>query len=120
MTLLMGIVDNIHLRSEVEDSLCWTFINTGTFTVQSHKKKIGEQGVPSPVWRLVWKMKIPSNVFFFSFLWTACRERLPTIDLLQRRGMHLPNVCSLSLREEETINHILMHCSYHVKCGLMH
>lgn len=55
-------------------------------------------------------MKIPSKIIFF--MWTVCRDRLPTIDLLQRRGRYLPNVCSLCYKDEETSAHVVPYCEY--------
>lgn len=51
------------------------------------------EAVMGVAWKLLWKLKIPSKEAFF--LWTAARGHLPTIDLLQHRGMIRPNVPSL-------------------------
>ena len=34
-----------------------------------------------------------------------------TLDRLQKRGWQLPNCCFLCDCEEETVNHILIHCT---------
>lgn len=60
--------------------------------------------------KIVWRLKIPSKMQFF--VWTCRKEKLPTIDLLQRRGMILPNMCSLCLQDEELVNHVIIHCPF--------
>ena len=45
------------------------------------------------------------------FAWEASWRKVLTQDQLKRRGWILANRCSLCCAEEETINHILVHCS---------
>ena len=45
------------------------------------------------------------------FAWEASWEKVLTQDQLKRRGWILANRCCLCCIEEETINHILVHCS---------
>lgn len=40
---------------------------------------------------------------------TACRERLPTINLLQKKGMFLTNMGPLCKQDGESTNHLLIH-----------
>lgn len=40
------------------------------------------------------------------------KGRLPTINLLQRRGMIFPNACPLCLHDAKSINHIFIHCPF--------
>ena len=44
--------------------------------------------------------------FFFFFTW----GKILTLDRLQKRGWQLPNCCFLCGCEEETVNHIFLHC----------
>ena len=50
---------------------------------------------------------VPSKVAFFT--WEAAWGKVLTLDKLQRRGWHLPNICFLCGCVEETIHHILFH-----------
>lgn len=52
---------------------------------------------------------LPSKVGFFA--WEALWGKVLTLDQLKRRGWTLANRCFLCLVEEESINHILIHCS---------
>ena len=56
-----------------------------------------------------WVGKVPTKIAFFA--WEATWGKVLTLDMLQRRGWHLPNRCFLCGCEEETINHILIHCT---------
>ncbi|RVW97835.1 hypothetical protein CK203_021303 [Vitis vinifera] len=60
-------------------------------------------------WRIIWSLDVPTKVGFFA--WEASWGRVLTQDQLKRRGWILANRCSLCCAEEETINHILVHCS---------
>ena len=44
------------------------------------------------------------------FNWEAAWGKVLTLDKLQRRGWHLPNICYLCGYAEETIHHLLLHC----------
>ncbi|RVW68652.1 Flowering time control protein FY [Vitis vinifera] len=57
----------------------------------------------------VWVDKVPTKIIFFA--WEATWGKVLTLDRLQRRGWHLPNRCFLCGCEEETINHMLIHCT---------
>lgn len=67
---------------------------------------LGEFRAPSALWNV----KIPSKVVFF--VWTACRDWLPMVDYILKRGMIIPNVCALCLQDGESVNPILIHCLF--------
>ena len=64
--------------------------------------------VPFP-WSIIWSPDVPTKVGFFA--WEASWGKVLTVDQLKRRGWNLANICFLCCAEEETINHILVHCS---------
>ena len=64
--------------------------------------------VPFP-WSIIWSPCVPTKVGFFA--WEASWRKVLTLDQLKRRGWNLANRCFLCCVEEETINHILIHCS---------
>ena len=49
-----------------------------------------------------------SRVVFF--IWEATWRKVLTLDHIQRRGWSLVNRCFLCLNEEESVDHILLHC----------
>ena len=54
-----------------------------------------------------------SNSFFWSFLyaWEASWGKVLTLDQLKRKGYALASWCVLCEKDEETVDHILVHCS---------
>ena len=44
------------------------------------------------------------------FAWEALWEKILTIDQLQKRGFSLANRCHLCFEDEETVEHLLLHC----------
>lgn len=61
----------------------------------------------------IWKSKVPSKVAIF--LWVLYHGKTPTLDLLQHRGTPLGNRCYLCSQDEESCNHIFLHCSFAFK-----
>ena len=51
----------------------------------------------------------PSQLAFCA--WEAAWGKVLTLDKLQKRGWQLPNRCYLCGQAEETVNHLLLHCS---------
>ena len=51
---------------------------------------------------------MPPRVSFFA--WEAMWKKVLTLDCIQRRGFSLAHRCYLCLSEEESIDHILLHC----------
>ena len=46
------------------------------------------------------------------FCWLARREYFLTIDNLRRRNHFIVNSFPMCLRDEETVNHLLIHCNF--------
>ena len=56
----------------------------------------------------IWVDRVLTKVAFF--VWEAMWGKVLTLDRLQKRGWQLSNCCFLCGYEEETVNHILLHC----------
>ena len=57
----------------------------------------------------VWNPLVPLKVSFFA--WEASWGKVMTLDQLKKRGRPLANKCFLcEEEEEETLNHLLVHC----------
>lgn len=61
------------------------------------------------VWRLLKGNIFTIKSFYFSLV-VCSMKQFPTLDQLKRRGWCLPNRCYLCKGEEESTNHILLHC----------
>ena len=57
----------------------------------------------------IWNPIVPPKLGFFA--WEASWGKVLTLDQLKRRGFTLVNRCFLCEEEEETIDHLLIHCS---------
>ncbi|KAJ3703525.1 hypothetical protein LUZ61_007230 [Rhynchospora tenuis] len=58
--------------------------------------------------RLLWNLRAPPRILTFG--WQLLQQRLPTTDVLQKRGWQLPNRCYHCTVDEETATHISFHC----------
>ena len=56
----------------------------------------------------VWNTMVPLKVGFFA--WEASWGKVLTLDQLKKRGRSLANRCYICEEEEETLNHLLVHC----------
>ena len=63
---------------------------------------------PSGFWHSLQKIKAPPRVT--TFVWLALRKKILTMDNLRRRNMVVVNACPLCLADEETVDHLLLHC----------
>ncbi|RVW77375.1 LINE-1 retrotransposable element ORF2 protein [Vitis vinifera] len=98
-----------HKPSLEEDSVLWRKGRRGQFKVKevySLLARCDDTGFPS---RSIWVARVPTKVAFFT--WEATWGKVLTLDRLQRRGLQLPNHCFLCGCEEESVNHILIHCT---------
>ncbi|KAF3792491.1 hypothetical protein EJ110_NYTH11319 [Nymphaea thermarum] len=100
-------IDNIRLM-ETEDKLVWSEDGKAIFKVGEIVKKCRTQGVKE--W---WRKKIWLSYALAKSCWhtyIACAGRLPTLDRLQKVGIHLANRSSLCLCAKETNGHVLIKC----------
>ena len=89
--------------------MLWRGTKNEIFTAKSLYKSLDHSCAVSFPGNIIWSPYVPSKVSFFA--WEASWEKVLTQDQLKRRGWILANRCCLCCVEEETINHILVHCS---------
>ncbi|RVW53791.1 hypothetical protein CK203_101404 [Vitis vinifera] len=80
----------------------------GTFKVNSYYRSLKEDNSPLFPEKEVWGSYAPLRTRFFA--WEAVWDKISTIDMLMRRGWSMANRCNLCKENEETANHILIHC----------
>ena len=61
-------------------------------------------------YKMVWKSWAPPECRFF--LWLVAHNRCWTVDRLEKKGLNHPPRCPLCDQESETINHLLVSCSF--------
>ena len=57
---------------------------------------------------MFWNQHIPSKVGFFA--WEVWWGKVLTSTQLKKRGFHLASMCRFCRKEEEELEHILIHC----------
>jgi hypothetical protein len=59
-------------------------------------------------WTSIWQTKAPSRVAFF--VWSATLGKILMLDNLRKKNKVLINRCGMCKIDEESINHLLLHC----------
>lgn len=72
------------------------------------------QGIPNWAWKMIWRTKVPVKAAFLG--WLAAIDACLTQNKLQRRGFSLSSRCYLSNSEEETVEHLFLHCRVSRQC----
>ena len=80
----------------------------GKFDTWSYYNNIRGASAYNFLWNGVWKVKIPKRVAFF--VWIAVYGQILTLDNLMIRGRILVNRCCTCHRNEETVDHLPLHC----------
>ena len=102
------IQEKMVLRDE-EVRMFWMVSKSGKFSVK-FLFSVLKPGDPFLFpWSIIWSSYVPPKVTFFA--WKVTWGKALTLDLVQMRGVLLPNRCFLCHFEEETIDHILLHCA---------
>ncbi|KAK1592036.1 hypothetical protein Q3G72_018129 [Acer saccharum] len=100
-----------------KDSILWHYNKEGTFSVKSAYRiaisaiRNGEASCsfgPLPWWKKLWCLQIPNKIKIFC--WKACRNILPTKELLYTRGIIDLALCPLCNEGPKTVDHALWGC----------
>ena len=90
--------------------MVWQLNRSGVFNVHSFYKSLLKAPSVFFPWQCIWSVKVPRRVSFF--LWTVARGGILTIDNLVKKNLPLVNWCCLCRCEEETVDHLLLHCKF--------
>ena len=105
----MGRIGEKRVTKGVEDTGRWIGAKDGKFSVKSMYSVLQQRSVSSFPWKCIWKNCVQPNVSFFA--WEASWGKILTFDQLKRRGFSLANRCPLCQKSEETVDHLLIHCT---------
>ncbi|RVX19375.1 putative ribonuclease H protein [Vitis vinifera] len=105
---LLQKIQAFRVQREEEDRVIWTASNNGAFSVRSLYSMMEPGGLSLFPSERIWRARVPPKVAFFA--WEASWGKVLTQEQLQRRGFSLANRCFLCLSEEETVDHLLLHC----------
>jgi hypothetical protein len=107
---LWGLLAEVVLQPEIEDSHIWQFTQTGQYSAKSAYEAMFIGLVQFNPWERIWKSWAPGKCKFF--LWLATHNKCWTADRLAMRGLAHPEHCPLCDQEEETIDHLLLSCVF--------
>lgn len=105
-----SLLQGVQLSSSEEDTWTWIWDMTGRFTVKSAYRIIADGGIRSTWVRHIWKPISPLKVKVL--IWRITLGRLPTSDRLARFMEDIHTTCALCGVEEESLNHLLITCTY--------
>jgi ribonuclease HI len=105
-----------------DDFIAWAFTKHGRYTIRSgyHTQwrhsfgpRAGHLAIPgtsamNPVWKSVWRLKIPSKIKIF--LWRALHGILPLKSILVNRHVGTSGQCPICSIAPEDIMHLLFQC----------
>ena len=94
---------------DVDDMVVWTETKSGKFSVKSLYLALEADCTYLFPFSCIWNVWVQPKISFFA--WEATWGKALTLDLVQKRGWALANRCFMCLENEETIDHLLLHCS---------
>ena len=97
------------VHTNMEDKVQWKEAKNGLFSVIAYCSTLaGSRIVPFPN-SIIWSSCVSPKVGFFA--WEASWGKVLALDELKKRSWSLPNRCFLCCAAEETIDHLLIHCT---------
>ena len=108
MVRYLQTLDDQNFRPTGEDMLLLKEVKAKIFSVKAMYRGYDFTPAFDFPHRSIWNSVIPPKFGFFT--WEATWGKVLTLDNLKRRGMTFANRCFLCEEDEETINHLLIHC----------
>ncbi|KAJ9684352.1 hypothetical protein PVL29_016699 [Vitis rotundifolia] len=105
----LGRLHGKRILENEEDMVSWTETKSGKFSVKSLYCALEAGGSSLFPSSYIWHVNVQPKISFFA--WEATWGKALTLDMVQKRGWALANRCFMCLEEEETIDHLLFHCS---------
>ncbi|XP_058783599.1 uncharacterized protein LOC131658308 [Vicia villosa] len=120
---LRGILASTTPNDDVADTVVWLPDPQFGYTTRSGYKQLrlyhvdsGGGGIHPALFEFAWKVVVPYRIKTFG--WRSLINRLPTKELLKRRGI-ISNPadfrCVFCSVAEESVNHIFMDCSFSIR-----
>jgi len=107
---LWDLLLDFQLQPEIEDRHLWKFSSSGQYSAKSAYEGFFLGSTLFGPWERIWKSWAPPKCHFF--MWLVAHNKCWTTDRLARRGLPHPEFCPLCDQEEETVDHLLVHCVF--------
>ena len=107
---LWDILSNFQLQPEMEDKHIWRFSANGQYSAKTAYEGFFLGATVFRPWEKIWKTWAPAKCSFF--MWLVAHNKCWTADRLAKRGLPHPDRCPMCDQESETINHLLIGCSF--------
>ena len=104
----MELLHRAEVKREESDSSRWQLSGDGKFSVRSFFRSFKGNHSGNFPWKKIWKYKMPPRVSFL--VWTASWGKVLTLDNLRRRGFCLAGRCFMCKCDDETVEHLFVHC----------
>lgn len=100
---------NAYCLNHDDDILIWKKDPSGEYSILS-SFSFSFEGFEAPYWDLAWvKGMTPKISINF---WILLQNKILTLDSLKKRGFIFANRCVLCKNDEESVDHILLHCPF--------
>ncbi|KAL0417113.1 UNVERIFIED_CONTAM: putative mitochondrial protein [Sesamum latifolium] len=119
----VGAILGIAANTSSPDQLRWHYEKNGRYTVKSAYRLFSQGLIASSTssetgstsyklasWNFIWQFKVPPKVRMF--IWRACRDSLPTVANLAKRGIKVGGACPRCEWENEDVLHYLLRCQF--------
>ncbi|WVZ85370.1 hypothetical protein U9M48_032307, partial [Paspalum notatum var. saurae] len=100
----------VTLTEGVQDSFRWRWEPDGAYSSSSAYRACFLGSTVFLGAKFIWKAKVPPKVKFFA--WLAAHDRCWTDERRHRHGLQYNDLCALCDQEAESINHLLLQCSF--------
>jgi hypothetical protein len=107
---LWEMLSAIELQPGVEDRHIFSIVPDGMYSAKSAYNGLFMGSVSFGHYTRVWKTWAPPKCRFF--IWLAAHNRCWTADRLANKGLNHPEKCLLCDQAEETLDHLLVTCSF--------
>ena len=91
-----------------EDMLLMKGVKEKGFSVKIMYKGLDPSSAIEFPYHSLWNLVVPPKIGFFA--WEATWGKVLILDQFKRRGMTFTNRCFLCEEDEESIDHLLIHC----------
>ncbi|WVZ79919.1 LOW QUALITY PROTEIN: hypothetical protein U9M48_027442 [Paspalum notatum var. saurae] len=103
-------VHEVSLREGVPDNFRWHWTSDGMYSSASAYRACFLGSTFFLGAKFLWKAKVHPKVKFFA--WLAAKDRCWTAERRRRQGLQDNDACALCDQESESIDHLLVQCSF--------